>query len=491
VSAEPDIVILGAGLSGICMGAELMRAGRTSYLILEQSAGVGGTWWDNVYPGAQCDVRSHLYSLSFAPKADWSRVFAPSQEIQAYAQQCAERFGLVPHLRLGARLTEASYDEAAGRWRLRTAAGDEFRPRVFICSTGPLNRPRYPAGIEAFRGEVMHSARWHAGYRFAGKRVALIGSAASAVQIAPSLAAEAFRLTVFQRTPSWILPRPDRAYSALEKRLLGIAPLALLNRAWHYWVHELRYAAFRGRGPVYRLMVAAADRHRRSQVADPALRELLTPRYPMGCKRILITSDYYPALQRPNVELLAQAATGFTADGVIAADGRQVAVDVIVCATGFYTTELLPGIDVRGRAGATLADATAAGAEAYRGVTVAGFPNLFLLLGPNTGTGHTSVLIPAEAQARYVIRCLAELDRRGATTLEVRAAASAEHNRELQARLARTVWASPACRSWYKTAAGKIVGTYPGHITRYVLEMRRPLFADYRFEPAPRPGQSA
>jgi cation diffusion facilitator CzcD-associated flavoprotein CzcO len=480
MNKSPSIVILGAGMSGICMGVVLKRAGIDSFVIVEQSSAVGGTWWDNIYPGAQCDVRSHLYSFSFEMKPDWSRVFAPSHEIQAYVEHCVAKYGLRGHLRLNTRLTEARYDPAQARWRLETAAGETLTANVFICSVGPLNRPRFPAGIDAFRGEVMHSSR----YDFTGKRVVLIGSAASAVQIAPPLAQAAARLTIFQRTPSWILPRPDRLYSELEKFLLRAPPLARLNRWWHYWVHEARYGAFKGHGLMYRLMTWLADRHRRQQVTDPVLREKLRPNYPMGCKRILITSNYYPALCRPNVELVTQEAAGFTAEGVIAADGTVYRADAVVCATGFVTTELLAGLPVYGAAGTTLVAATEDGAAAYRGVTVAGFPNFFMLLGPNTGTGHTSVLIPIEAQARYIVKCVQELDRRGQASLDVRAEVMAEHNRDLQQRLARTVWASPGCRSWYKTASGKVVATYPGYITRYVLEMRYPRFADYEFRRA-------
>jgi cation diffusion facilitator CzcD-associated flavoprotein CzcO len=484
MATPPTVLVLGAGMSGICMGVRLKHAGIDTFTIIERSAGVGGTWWDNVYPGAQCDVRSHLYSFSFEPKADWSRVFAPSDEIQAYAEHCVDKYGLRPHLRLNTMLTAARFDPARALWCFLTSTGEHFEAQIFVCSVGPLSQPRWPAGIDSFRGEVMHSARWNAAYDFRGKRVALVGSAASAVQLAPPLAAAAERLTIFQRTPSWILPRPDRPYRTFEKRLLRLRPLARLHRWWQYWVHDLRFAAFRGKGLVHRLTVALADRHRRAQVQDPQLRERLRPRYPMGCKRILITSDFYPTLGRSNVELVDHAACGFTPEGVIAADGTRHTVDAIVCATGFAATELLAGIEISGTNGVRLRDVAAEGADAYRGVALPGFPNLFMLLGPNTGTGHTSVLIAIEAQARYALRCIQELTRRARVSVEVRADVVAAHNFELQRRLARTVWASPACGSWYKTAAGKVVALYPGHCTRYVLEMRRPRFSDFRFAAA-------
>ena len=477
---DPRIVILGAGMSGVCMGIQLKRARIDSFVIVERSPGVGGTWWDNIYPGAQCDVRSELYSFSFEPNADWSRAFAPSREIQAYVERCVDKYGLREHLRLNTTLTEARWDEAAAHWRLRTADGNSLTTEIFICSIGPLNRPRLPDGIDSFKGAVMHSARWDSSYDFLGKRVALIGSAASAIQITPTLAATASHLAIFQRTPSWILPRPDRPHGRLEKALLRLGVVARLTRWWHYWAHDVRYLAFSGRGPLYMAMSALANRHRRRQVASPELREKLRPGYPMGCKRVLISSDYYPALSRPNVELVTQAAARFTADGVVAADGSVHRADVIVCATGFQTIELLAGTTVVGRGGTALNAATPGGAEAYRGTLVTGFPNFFMLLGPNAGGGHTSALIAVEAQAGYIVKCIRHLDACGAANLEVTRGAMRENNRDLQHRLARTVWASAACSSWYKTATGKIFAIYPGYSTRFLLEMRTPRFADFR-----------
>jgi cation diffusion facilitator CzcD-associated flavoprotein CzcO len=484
MNGDPRIVILGAGMSGVCMAILLKRAGIDSFVIVERSPGVGGTWWDNVYPGAQCDVRSHLYSFSFEPNPDWSRAFAPSAEIQRYVEHCVEKYDLRRHLRLDTTLTEARWDGAASRWRLSFAGGGSLASSVFICSIGPLNRPRLPEGIGAFSGAVMHSARWDPGYDFGGKRVALIGSAASAVQIAPHLAAAAGHLTIFQRTPSWILPRPDRAVRPIEKALLRVGALARLNRWWHYWVHDVRYSAFSGSGLIHRAMVGLAKRHLRSQVPSPALREVLSPNYPMGCKRVLISSDFYPALSRANVDLVPRAVAGFTAQGIVAADGSVHPVDAIVCATGFETVELLAGTPVIGAAGTMLREATPGGAEAYRGTLVAGFPNFFMLLGPNTATGHTSALIAVEAQAGYIVKCIRELDQQRGVSLEVTPEAMRRYNLSVQARLAPTVWASPACGSWYKTAAGKIIAIYPGYGTRFLLELRTPNLADLRISTA-------
>ena len=481
---DPDVVVQGAGMSGICMAVMLKRAGIESFVVLEQSAGVGGTWWDNSYPGAQCDVPSHLYGFSFAPNPAWTRVFAPSSEIRDYLARCVERFRIAPHLRLSTRVAAAAYDEAAARWTITTERGERLRPRCFVLSLGPLNHPRYPAGLDRFRGTVMHTARWNHQYDFRGKRVAVIGSAASAVQVVPRLAAEAAQLSVFQRTPSWIVPRPDRVYTRLERGLFRIRAVLRALRWLRYWEFELRFAAFKGHGAMHWFLTRMARRHLEDQVADSSLRARLRPSYPIGCKRILLASDFYPALGEGHVELVTQAAAGFTPEGVVSADGALRPFDAIVCATGFETIEPLAGLPIRGRGGLELAAAWRDGAEAYRGVTVAGFPNLFMLLGPNTGTGHTSVLVPIEAQARYVVACIRELAQRGAASLEVRADVMRQHNEALQRRLARTVWASTSCTSWYKTAAGRVLALYPGYITRYVLEMRRPRPADFTFEPA-------
>jgi cation diffusion facilitator CzcD-associated flavoprotein CzcO len=481
--AGPDVIIMGAGVSGIAMAAALRRAGFDSILVLEQSQGVGGTWWDNRYPGAQCDVPSHLYSFSFAPNPDWSRVFAPAGEIQSYVERCVNQRDLARHMRLGVRVTDARWNEADGRWTVTTDRGDSYRPRIFVVSLGPLSHPRYPPGIEAFGGVVMHTSRWNPDYDFAGRSVAVIGSAASAIQVIPKLAEVAARLTVYQRTPSWIVARPDRPYRRIERGLFRMRAWARLYRWWLYWQFEARIVGFRGRGFVHATMKRMALRHLEEQVSSPALRERLRPSYPIGCKRILLSNEYYPALSRANVELVPSSASAFTATGIVAADGVSTQVDAIVCATGFDTMDPLAAVRIEGRDGKTLASAWSDGPEAYRGVAVPGFPNLFLMVGPNTGTGHTSLLIPIEAQARYVVDCVRELDRRGAGSLEVRADATRAYNETIQARLRDTVWASPACRSWYKTSSGRVVAIYPGAITRYALGLRRPRFDDYDFTP--------
>ena len=478
----PRIVILGAGMSGLCMGVQLARAGIRSFTILERSSHLGGTWWDNTYPGAQCDVRSHLYAFSFAPNPDWSRVFAPQREILAYMERVAERWSLLDHMRFDTELAAAHFDATRGCWNLRTAGGDELEADVLVCSTGPLSEPRWPdiSGLESFGGKLMHTARWDRTFDVAGKSVAVIGTAASAVQIVPEIAPRVRRLHVFQRTPNWIVPRPDRAYRAWERALSRVPPFGRLRRWYHYWLHERNRLGFNRGTRMAQLVEAFARRHLRSQVADPALAAQLTPAYPLGCKRVLLSNDYYPALTRSNVELVVDPIAAIDRDGVVTSDGRMRPVDAIVCATGFDTLHPLGSVDVRGLSGTALASVWRAAPHAYHGVAVAGFPNLFLLLGPNTGTGHTSTLLYIEPQVRYVIRALRELQRRKCSWLAVRQEVMDNHNRALQARLSTTVWAGP-CTSWYKNATGTVAAIFPGYSFEYTRALRRLGFEGYDF----------
>jgi cation diffusion facilitator CzcD-associated flavoprotein CzcO len=477
-----DIVILGAGMSGIASAVYLTRAGHNNFVLLEQAEGVGGTWWHNRYPGAQCDVPSHLYSFSFAPNPRWSRAFSYGREIQRYVEDCVTRFGLTDRIRLGTRITSATFDEATHRWRIETDAGITLNPRFFIVSMGPLNRPRYPEGIETFGGTVLHTARWDETQSLDGKRVAVIGSAASAIQLVPEIAARVARMTVFQRTPSWIVPKPDRAYGALAKFLLALPGVGRLYRTLIYLEFDARYPAFRGSGLMHRILGKMAQKNLTAGISDPDLRATLTPSYPIGCKRILVSNDFYPTFNQTHVTLRPRAVTGFTDSGVIDSDGAVTEFDTVICATGFDTVNPLGETAVHGIGGRTLADVWQDTPAAYRGVSVPGFPNLFLMLGPNTGTGHTSVLVPIEAQARYAARWITELTRRGAKSMDVREEAYELHNADLQRRLQDTVWASEDCASWYKTKRGHIFATFPGFISRYVREMARLYPEDYTLE---------
>ncbi len=466
-------------MSGLCMAIQLKRAGIDDFVIIEKQPGLGGTWWDNRYPGAHVDVPAPLYSFSFAPNPRWTRRFASAPEIQAYMQALARSHGLERHLRLGTRLTEARYDEATGHWDFRTDGGDTLRARFFVCSTGPLNQPRWPdiAGLDSFAGQRLHSARWDASVPLQGRRVAVIGTGSTAAQLVGPIAQQAGQLQVFQRTANWVLPRMDRPYGAMDGLLARFPPYAAAVR-W-LWMQVLEWGR-RGfdEGTVARRgMLRTAAAHLRRQVKDPALRARLTPPYPLGCKRIIYSNDFYPAFNQPNVQLVTDAITRITPQGLVTADGREHPVDVLVCATGFDTVQLLQSVPVVGRGGRTLQQAWADGPEAFHGLTVAGFPNLFLMLGPNTATGHTSTLLFIEPGVQHAIACMQAVRQGGHRSVEVRADVQRAHNERLQSRLAGSVWS--LCRSWYRAENGRIVALFPGFTREYVRAVRKPDLSDY------------
>jgi cation diffusion facilitator CzcD-associated flavoprotein CzcO len=481
------VAILGAGASGICLGVKLLEAGLHDFTIFEKSADVGGTWHDNRYPGACCDVPSHFYSFSFERKADWSRKFAPQAEIQDYFRRVVDEYSLRPHIRFGTEVTAASFDERAGVWRLITAAGEELEAEVLASGVGQLNRPHVPdfPGRESFGGAAFHSARWDHGVDPAGKRVAVIGSAASAVQFIPKLAEQAAHVDVFQRTPNWVMPRLDHAYSERAKKLFAHVPgLERLYRWWIYWNFELRFLMFRGHGDGWlarRIRQACAD-YLAAEIPDPGLRKMLTPDYAPGCKRLLISDDYIPALRRDNVAVVTSGIEGIVPAGVTTRDGVMHPADVIVYGTGFETTSFLAPMEIEGLGGRKLHEQWRGGAEAYLGVAVANFPNLFLLYGPNTNLGHNSILFMIEAQVRYIVECIQELSRSGRAWIAVRPEVQDVFNEGVQAALADTVWAT-SCGSWYKTATGKITNNWKGFTLDYWWRMRRPDWSAFMLRP--------
>jgi cation diffusion facilitator CzcD-associated flavoprotein CzcO len=474
------VVILGAGVSGICMGIALRKAGIDSFLIIEKSPALGGTWWDNTYPGAECDVRAHLYSYSFAPNPDWSQAYAPQGEIRQYLERCSARFDLFPRIKFNTAIVAARFDAATGLWRLQLENGEQLESRFFICSTGPLSQPRYPdiPGMESYPGALLHSARWDRACEFRGKRVAVIGTAASAVQLVPRIAPLVEKLYVCQRSPNWIIPRINHVYGPWERALFRVKLIGKAHRFLLYAAHEMNRLSFNPGSLNAWIARRLAQWHVRRQVPDDKLREALLPEYPFGCKRVLLSNDYYPALMRPNVELVTAPIRQIDHDGIITGDGKRREADIIVCATGFDISHVLSSIRIEGTKGRLLGKAWAGEPEAYRGVAIAGFPNLFLLLGPNTGQGHTSAMLFIEAQANHALQCIQEVLSQGKTSVEVKAGAMARYNEQLQKKLATSVWAA-GCRSWYKTESGKIVGIYPGFSFQYARELRRPRFEDY------------
>jgi len=478
-TSSHEVVILGAGMSGLCMGIQLKAAGLHDFVILEKQDGLGGTWWDNRYPGAHVDVPAPLYSLSFEPNPHWSRRFAAAPEIQAYMQHCASKYRLTPHLRFGTAIHEARFDEARGRWRIVTATGEVLDARFFACSAGPLSQPRWPdiPGLDGFAGRRLHSARWDPSIDLGGRRVAVIGTGSTAAQLIPHLAREAGHLHVFQRTANWVLPRPDRRYNAVDRALARLPPYAALTRRFWYHVLEWGRRGFEDGSLARRGMLASAERHLLRQVGDPALREKLRPPYPLGCKRIIYSSDFYPALSQPHVELVSEPIERVTLQGIVTADGRERAVDLLVCATGFDTEHMLSSLQIHGSGGGTLREAWAGGPEAWYGSVVSGFPNLFLLLGPNTATGHTSTLLYIEPQVRWALACMQGLKQRGQRWLDLKPEVMRAHNQVLQQRLRDSVWTS--CRSWYRSRDGKVIALWPGFTREYRQALARPDFSNF------------
>ncbi|TYB42777.1 flavin-containing monooxygenase [Actinomadura chibensis] len=469
-----SVVIIGSGFGGIGMAIRLRAAGVRDVVVLEKADGLGGTWRDNTYPGAACDVPSHLYSFSFEPKTDWSRRFPPQPEILDYLRHCARKYGVLECVRFGTEVTEARFDEDAALWRITTTSGG-LDARVLVSACGQLNRPALPPieGREAFAGPSFHSARWDHGVDLRGRRVAVVGTGASAVQFVPEVAAEAAELRLFQRSAPYVIDKPDRAYRRWEGAVLRHVPgLYGLSRARIYALYESRALGF---VKYPRLLALLEKRFRntlRRGVQDPRLRDALIPGYPMGCKRILISSDYYPALARPNVDLVTDPITGVTPTGVRTAR-RHYDVDVIVYATGFRTTEFLSPMKIVGRGGRELNEAWRDGAHAHLGITVSGFPNLFLLYGPYTNLGHNSIIYMLESQFRYVLGCVDALRRAGLAWIDVRPDVQDAFTRDMRERLRSTVW-EKGCRSWYMTADGKVVNNWPGFTFAYRRATRRP-----------------
>ena len=478
-SARHAVVILGAGMSGLCMAIQLKRAGTHDFVILEKSSGLGGTWWDNRYTGAHVDVPSPLYSFSFEPNPRWTRRFAAAAEVLAYMDYVADKYQLRPHMHLGECITSATFDDARSRWLLATASGRQLHAHFLVCSTGPLSQARWPdiPGLADFKGDKLHSARWDAGVSLVGKRVAVIGTGSTASQLVPPIAAHAAQLHVFQRTANWVLPRLERRYHLLDRALAHIAPYNRAVRAFWYGLLEWGRRGFDEGTPARRRMTKMARDLMAAQVHDPALREQLKPPYPLGCKRLIYSNDYYLTLARPNVELVTTGIRCVTPRGIVTDDGREREIDALVCATGFDTTHLLSSLRVQGVGGRTLSQAWVDGPEAYRGITVAGFPNLFLLLGPNTGTGHTSTLLYIEAQVDFVVKAMQRVRGTGAQSISVRDDVHAAHNAALQARLAGSVWSH--CRSWYRVDGGKITALWPGFTDEYVQGLRAPDWGAY------------
>jgi cation diffusion facilitator CzcD-associated flavoprotein CzcO len=473
MSEHHRAIVVGAGFAGLGASIRLDEAG-IEHVVLERAADVGGTWRDNTYPGCRCDVPSHLYSFSFAPNPGWSETYSPQPEIQSYLRRTAQERGVVARTRFGHTVRDASWDAAAARWRVETDHG-ELTCDVLLLGNGPLAEPALPdiPGLEGFAGDVFHSARWPAGIDLRGRRVAVVGTGASAIQFVPRIQPEVEHLTVFQRTPGWILPHRNRLISDRERLLYRRIPaLQRFVRGFVYWSRELT-----ARGMIRNetaLIEKLARKHLESQVADPELRAKLTPTYRPGCKRLLPSNDWYPALQQSNVELVTEKILEVRPDAVVTADGEVHAVDTLVLGTGFRVLDNPMFEHVRGSDGRSLVEHWSdTGVQAYLGSTIAGFPNLFVLAGPNTGIGHTSLLVMIEAQLDYVLGAIAHLDETGARTLDLRRTAMRRWGEEVQRKAGPSVWNSGGCASWYLDAEGRNGSIWPDYTYRFVRRTRR------------------
>lgn len=478
-----DVAIIGAGFAGLGAAIRLKQRGNTSFVLFERAADVGGTWRDNVYPGCACDVPSHLYSLSFAPNPNWSRMYSTQPEIFAYLKAIVDTWELDSAIRYNTDIVHTEFSESTGFWTLTDRAGNQTTARVVVGAIGPLNRPSLPTlpGLDTFTGKAFHSSGWDTTYDLTGKQVAVIGTGASAIQIVPQIAPIVKQLTVFQRTAPYVTPRSDRAVSPAEQRLFRQLPiLQKTYRSAIYWINELRGLSFLGNETFNKVGTRLALRHLNASVSDPVLRAKATPDYKLGCKRVLVSDDYYPALTRSNVELVTDAIDHVTATGIVTKDGTERAVDVIIFGTGFVASEIICDLHIVGRRGHNLFDQwLATGPEAHYGITASGYPNLLFLVGPNTGLGHNSIVHMIESQVNYVLGYLDLLDKAGPDAfLDVKPEAQEAYNTAIQTKMADTVWAS-GCRSWYLDSRGKNTTLWPALTVTYRKATKRVNSADY------------
>lgn len=485
--AEVDVVVVGSGFSGIGMGVALQAAGR-SFVILEKSDEIGGTWRDNRYPGVACDVPSHLYSFSFDLNPYWSHTYSSGDVIQDYLLSVVEKHGLREHIRFDSWMQTAEFDEANGTWLVTFVSSDgrvtTIAASALVLGVGALHMPNVPLieGLHTFGGELVHTASWPAETSMFGRRVAVIGTGASAVQCIPPLAEDAAHLTVFQRSAPWIMPQHNSEYSeATIDRFRRHPALMRVHREALRRKNDLRAVAFDTQPKLLELASREAQRHLHNQVKDDGLRERLTPNYTMGCKRVILSDRFYPAMVREDVSLVTDPIAEVVPDGIVTEDGELHEVDAIVLATGFDPKGSYSYLQITGRDERSFAEEWQQGVESYLGVTMAGFPNLFMLLGPNTGLGHTSVVLMIEAQIAHVMRLLAERDHRGADTVEVRPELVPAFTREMRERTERSVWRQGGCTSWYLDDDGENRTLWPGGVGEYERRVTKPDTIDYLF----------
>ncbi|MEU0115553.1 NAD(P)/FAD-dependent oxidoreductase [Streptomyces bobili] len=498
------VAVIGSGFGGLGAAVRLRQEGITDFVVLERASGVGGTWRDNSYPGCACDVPSHLYSFSFAPNPDWPRTFSGQEHIRAYLEHVADVFRLRPHIRFDSEVKRMTWNPELLRWDIETAGGTSqasgsgggtLSADVVVSATGPLSDPRIPEipGLESFPGKVFHSARWDHDYDLTGKRVAMVGTGASAIQIVPAIQPKVAGLTLFQRTPPWVMPRVDRAISGAERWLHKQVPSTAQARRGLLWaIRELQVQAFTKHPNELGFVERLAKANMARAVKDPALRAKLTPDYRIGCKRILLSSEYYPALTRPNVDVVASGLSEIRGHTLVAADGSEAEVDAIIFGTGFRVTDMPIAERVVGADGRTLAESWKDGMESLRGAAAAGFPNWMTIIGPNTGLGNSSMILMIESQLNYMADYLRQLDVLGGrAALDARPSAVHAWNRRVQDRMRRTVWNTGGCTSWYLDAGGRNTTIWPGTTSEFRRATRRVDLAEYEVVRAPAAGETA
>ncbi len=480
------VAIIGTGFSGLGAAIKLKQSGENDFVLFERAAAIGGTWRDNTYPGAACDIRANLYSFSFAPKPDWQKAYGTRDELDRYLNDCAQQFGLLPHVRFDHELLEARWNTDIERWELETSHG-RYTARVLVSAMGYLSEPNLPdiPGIDRFTGDLFHTARWNHNVDLRGKRVAVIGTGASSVQLVPAIQAEVAQLDVYQRSPAWIMEKHDSPNIGFRGWAMGKPWIQRLNRAYNRYALELLvFQLARPRAMVFIKQLAVANL--KKNIKDRTLREQLTPSYTMGCKRMLFSSDYYPALQKTNVNLICDGITQIKPRSITTGDETDHPADVVVMATGFQATRLPFANRIRGVDDQLLAEAWRDGQYAYLGTTVPGFPNLFIMLGPNTTVGHTSATLMCEAQAAYLVDAVRTMRRHGFGSVDVKTTVAAAYNRKLQARMARTVWNAGGCNSWYLNESGLNTAIWPRTTVDFGRRTRRFDVTNYATTTAPR-----
>jgi cation diffusion facilitator CzcD-associated flavoprotein CzcO len=481
-----SVAIVGAGFGGIAAAIELRRHGITDVTILERAAELGGTWFHNSYPGAACDVPSHLYSYSYEQRRDWSRLCSPQGEIRAYLNDVAQKHGVSEIVQTGVHVTACTWDEHESLWRIDTEQGEVYEADALVMATGQLHQPHTPRieGAETFAGHSFHSAVWDHDYALGGKRVGVIGTGASAVQFVPEIAPEVAQMTIFQRTGNWFLPRKNRPYPAMVRAVYERSErLQAFRRRFMFEYGETLTRMIRHPATFGRIGAARSAAFMRFQLKDASVRERVWPDYTFGCKRILFSSSFLPSLQRANVELVTDAVERITPTGIRSAAGVDYELDCIIWGTGFRTNDFMFPMEVTGVGGLRLSESWAGGAHAHLGICVPDFPNMFVMYGPNTNTSGGSIIVYLEAQASYLRQALCAVRDREARTIEVRAEIEAASDRALQHRFAGTAWTQ--CDSWYRDGAGRVVANWPGYMREYLESTDRLDASEYRFAPLP------